>query len=217
MSYSFQTPQTDQGSFTLQNPAMWFAQPGANPFQQALKANGLNKGNFEQQTRRGVTAAMLPAAMQGIQFGTDYAPMRSSMAADAIRLLNPANNQAKVDRFRKRATAQAGEDARRIGTVMSDQGFGSGAEAAMLLSMINRGNQSTNNFASQIESPEYLLQNQQAIQSIIDSASVSPYLQMILSGTQREQQQQPSSGGGLLGTLAGLAGMASGLGWSPLG
>lgn len=152
----------------------------------------------------------MPAAFQQLQFGTDNAENNTRLANAAMTLLDPKNNQSRVDRYSRQVQGEARKKSRSVAMEMAAQGFSRSAESAAKLQSENDARSQTNQYASYLDSPEAVTQAINAINQIFTQTSMGPQLQALmgLAGGQQFYKAEKQKGG-LLGGLTPLLGMAA--------
>lgn len=147
---------------------------------------------------------------QGIDQANALMPMRENVMQQALALLS-SGNQTSIDRQRRSENETAMEKARQLAVMMGDQGAGSGNVQGAQAGAFSDAAQNTNNYAAQLNSPEYRQQLMQQIMQMIQQGIQIPGLEQFLGMSGDVQgRHQPQQGGGLMGAMAPFLGQALG-------
>ncbi len=207
MSAALNLPSTWLDPRPVQSEGLWGTERGKPQWMLDIIDAGFSPkaGNYEASIRRALMAAMLGPLLKNLQFQNDVQPQALGAMKSAIDILDPKNNQANVDRYRRVANANASKTARAAMTAIRERGGSPDAEATAKLYAQNQATSQTNRYHTQLESPEHLGASANAIMGLMNGNTANmPYF---FSGAGGQQYQVPQSNGGLLGSLASLAGM----------
>jgi len=151
---------------------------------------------------------LFPQAMSGFQnYNQNIKPIRDNYLNQAMGLVNPANTTGRINNFSNNALMNALQSYQQ-----GYAGFDTRANPALAegfrLGALNDARRATNQFAAQQLSSDQLLSNYaNALQ--LSEQSLGPDVQLLiqlLAGSQGK-----SGGGGIFGSLAGLASTAAGI------
>lgn len=182
-------------------------------FQQTtgLRALGDNPGR-PLLRRLQVGQGALALQQQGLR--TYLEPQRQSAILRALQNANPANRQAQVDAFSKRAQERAAELGEQAQASLQGLGFGTGAQSGTIASLFGGAANDTANYDAYLNSPQGEMEATNLILALIQSANDPELMNALLAGTSALEQQNNARdaqrGGGMLGNILALAGQAAG-------
>jgi hypothetical protein len=163
-------------------------------------AYGIKDGvNLQRELSKRISVGMWPRLAQEVSFGNSLEPLRQNAVSQMLTALNPANVQASIDAYGRKANSQAVESGRLANLMMRGNNSSSGAVEGAQLNALNNAQSSTNSYLANLLSPEGI------------QKSIGAYLSALTNG------QQSSGVNQFLSLMSGTpASVSSGDGWSNL-
>jgi hypothetical protein len=154
-------------------------------------------------------------AQSGMAFGQELQGQKESAIQRLLRLMDPANQQAKLKSLQAGNTERGAQGARQASLMNRSMGLGDGFQAGTTNSFLGAANRQNNDLARQFASPEMAMENLKAVLQTIGFGQDNPAMDQLfnLNGmiSQRDQQRKAQLGSGSLGKqLAGIGGMIMG-------
>ena len=160
-------------------------------------------------TRRMIGGAMMPSLLEGVDAGNEAAKVRSLRLMSAAKLLDPAHNQAAVEKRRREMIAKAMQDARIQSLLIRELGGTKDQQIGATLAGQNQAATAGNQFAGEVASPQYQAEQAGLMNQLLTLAMVDPRIATFLSMMQPGQFNKPQPAQGFLGeTVAPMLGAA---------
>lgn len=165
-------------------------------------------------TRTNLAAIIRQLSELGLLEGNAIAGMFPTYLGDrtrALASLSPGANQARYDAYRNNALSTAAQRGKYIAALLGLQGAGSGAQESAINSALLEGANDANNYNRYMLSPEFILSQIGAQQSLLNPLFGQTALGMLreFKSTKQPKEKKPGVLGGLLGTAAQLYGMGA--------
>jgi hypothetical protein len=116
---------------------------GFQNFQQQL---GVSGGNPGRPLARRLNAGQGALALNQLGFRMGLEPQRQSAIMNLLRNMNPANRQAQVDAFARRAQERAQQFGEQTQGTLQGLGYGTGAQSGAVANLFSQGLGDVNNF-----------------------------------------------------------------------
>ena len=162
---------------------------------------------------------LMPILGEQAKFGAQMEPDRQAALSQFSELTRNPGLSALSSQFRTNAMGQGAASGNYAASVLRGSGAGSGEQMGARLAGLNRATEQSNQFNVNLYDPQA---QQQRLAMLLQAlqANQQPNVQGILGLTQGIYSRplntkKQSGGGGLLGSLAGLAGSAVSGGWNP--
>jgi hypothetical protein len=162
---------------------------------------GVNAGRGLQKT---AMYGIAPLAYSQIGFGNALEPQRQSAISSALNALDPSNLRSLIDSFGRKARQTAAQQGLLNSTVLRNSGLGTGAVAGAQLDANNQAARQTNDYMSQLLSPQGIQQAYNAYLSMLSNAQNPTALNM-LNQTSGGMPASVSSSDGWSSLLGGVA------------
>lgn len=164
-----------------------------------------------------------PWARQQVGFASSLEPGREAAIRQFIQQMSPEARRALAKRYQEMMKAQAMETGRANASTLAGQGYGQTAQTGAAIDARNRGNVAASDYATQMDSPEAMLQALQGVLGAYGQGQTISSLPDLINISQLGFEpyglpglNQPDKGGlgGLFGTVLGSA--AGGLDWNKI-
>lgn len=140
------------------------------------------------------------------QFLASNIPSFIGARQGAFDWMNPANNPAMLERYRRSVMSAAGLAGQQGANMVAWGGGGSGAQQAMQNSALMQGMGQVGGFARNQLSPEYTMQQFGGLRAIMDPFMDRTEKELSMLGKQAQAVKAGYSGGGGLGGFLGQVG-----------